>query len=329
MIQTQALLAGNNSQEVEENITKKESSVDDFMTLYFREIGREQLLNAEQEISLSKQMEDGKNIIEEVIKKSGENINLMNKEISRGREMIKNARDRLIKANLRLVVSIAKKYSNGGLHLFDLIQEGSIGLIRAVEKFDYRKGYKISTYATWWIHQAINRCISDKSRIIRVPVHMLDQIKKVHRESRQLMQVLGREPTDDEISEHLGWTSSRVKQVKNTVCEPMSLETPAGEEGDSLLGDFIEDKKVKNPSNEAEFNMLKDEIFSVLKTLLPREQEILKLRFGLDDGCSRTLEEVGIFFNVTRERIRQIEAKALRKLRQPKRSRRLKGYLAL
>jgi RNA polymerase primary sigma factor len=265
--------------------------------------------------------------MEAEFEESIDSINLMAKEISRGRIMMKNAKDRLIKANLRLVVSIAKKYTNRGLHFFDLVQEGNIGLIKAVEKFEYKKGFKFSTYATWWIRQAITRSISDQARTIRVPVHMIEQINKVVREGRQLMQVLGREPSDEEIAERLGWAAQKVKAVKNVAREPISLETPIGEEEDSLLGDFIEDKDVENPANQTAFTLLQDNISKVLSTLPAREQEVLKMRFGLDDGYSLTLEEVGLYFNVTRERIRQIEAKALRRLRHPIRSRKLKDYL--
>jgi len=256
-----------------------------------------------------------------------ENINNMSMEILRGRELMKHAKDKLTRSNLRLVVSIAKKYLNRGLHFFDLIQEGNIGLIKAVEKFEYQKGFKFSTYATWWIRQAITRSISDQARTIRIPVHMIEQINKVLRESRQLLQTLGREPTDEEIAERLGWQIHRVKQVKKVAREPISLETPIGEEEDSLLGDFIEDKDVENPAIQSENTVLREQITAILSTIPKREQEVLKMRFGLGNGYSLTLEEVGLWFRVTRERIRQIEAKALRRLRHPKRSIKLKDFL--
>jgi len=265
--------------------------------------------------------------IEYQFEETCENILVHSTKIKYGQKMMKDAKDRLIRANLRLVVSIAKKYTNRGLHFFDLVQEGNIGLIKAVEKFEYRKGFKFSTYATWWIRQAITRSISDQARTIRVPVHMIEQINKVVRESRMLMQSLGREPTDEEVAEKLGWTESKVKAVKNVAREPISLETPVGEEEDSLLSDFIEDKEVENPATQTAYSLLQEQLKDVLATLPAREQEVLKMRFGLEDGYSLTLEEVGLYFEVTRERIRQIEAKALRRLRHPKRSRKLKDFI--
>ncbi|MCB1174706.1 MAG: RNA polymerase sigma factor RpoD [Leptospiraceae bacterium] len=247
--------------------------------------------------------------------------------LNKGEREIAQAKKELIKANLRLVVSIAKRYANRGMHFFDLIQEGNIGLIKAVDKFEYKKGYKFSTYATWWIRQAITRAISDQARTIRVPVHMIEQINKVVRESRLFLQETGREPTNDEIAERLGWPVIKVKAVKNVAREPISLEVPVGSEEDSELGDFIPDNDVVSPIDATAHRLLSEQIQQVLNTLPAREQKVLRMRFGLDDGYSHTLEEVGYVFQVTRERIRQIEAKALRRLRHPSRSRKLKDYI--
>jgi RNA polymerase primary sigma factor len=274
-------------------------SLDDPVRMYLKEIGRVALLKAEQEVEYAKAIEAG----------SGD------------------AKHRLTEANLRLVVSIAKKYIGRGMSFLDLIQEGNMGLIRAVEKFDYNKGYKFSTYATWWIRQAITRAIADQARTIRIPVHMVETINKLVRVSRRLLQELGREPTDDEIAEVMGITQDKVREIVKVSQDPVSLETPIGEEEDSHLGDFVEDKEAIAPSDAANLTMLRTEVEDILDTLTPRERRVLQLRFGLIDGHQRTLEEVGKRFGVTRERIRQIEAKALRKLRHPSRSKRLKDYL--
>ena len=273
--------------------------ISDPVRLYLRECGSNPLLSAEEEIKLAERMEEGD----------------------------EDAKKRLAEANLRLVVSIAKRYVGRGMLFLDLIQEGNLGLIKAVEKFDYRKGYKFSTYATWWIRQAITRAIADQARTIRIPVHMVETINKLIRVSRQLLQELGREPTPEEIAEEMHMSVERVREILKISQEPVSLETPIGEEEDSHLGDFIQDDNVPVPADAAAFTMLKEQLEDVLSTLTDREQKVLRLRFGLDDGRARTLEEVGKEFNVTRERIRQIEAKALRKLRHPSRSRKLKDYL--
>ena len=274
-------------------------SIEDPVRMYLKEIGKVSLLSADEEIELAKRMEKG----DEAAKK------------------------RLAEANLRLVVSIAKRYVGRGMLFLDLIQEGNLGLIKAVEKFDYRKGYKFSTYATWWIRQAITRAIADQARTIRIPVHMVETINKLIRVSRQLLQELGREPTPEEIAEEMDMPVDRVREILKISQEPVSLETPIGEEEDSHLGDFIQDDNVPVPADAAAITLLKEQLVEVLSTLTDREQKVLRLRFGLDDGRARTLEEVGKEFNVTRERIRQIEAKALRKLRHPSRSRKLKDYL--
>ena len=273
--------------------------LDDPVRMYLKEIGKVPLLSADEEIEYAKRMEEGD----------------------------EEAKKRLAEANLRLVVSIAKRYVGRGMQFLDLIQEGNLGLIKAVEKYDYRKGFKFSTYATWWIRQAITRAIADQARTIRIPVHMVETINKLVRVQRQLLQELGREPSPEEIAENMDIPVERVREIQKISQEPVSLETPIGEEEDSHLGDFIQDDNVPVPADAAAFTLLKEQLVEVLSTLTDREQKVLRLRFGLDDGRARTLEEVGKEFNVTRERIRQIEAKALRKLRHPSRSRKLKDYL--
>ncbi|MFO1443433.1 RNA polymerase sigma factor RpoD [Bacillus sp. Bva_UNVM-123] len=273
--------------------------INDPVRMYLKEIGRVDLLSAEEEIALAERIEDGD----------------------------EEAKRRLAEANLRLVVSIAKRYVGRGMLFLDLIQEGNMGLIKAVEKFDYRKGFKFSTYATWWIRQAITRAIADQARTIRIPVHMVETINKLIRVQRQLLQDLGREPTPEEIAEDMDLTPEKVREILKIAQEPVSLETPIGEEDDSHLGDFIEDQDATSPSEHAAYELLKEQLEDVLDTLTDREENVLRLRFGLDDGRTRTLEEVGKVFGVTRERIRQIEAKALRKLRHPSRSKRLKDFL--
>ncbi|MCE5287444.1 MAG: RNA polymerase sigma factor RpoD [Pelosinus sp.] len=274
-------------------------SIDDPVRMYLKEIGRVPLLTADEEIKLAQRMEQGD----------------------------EEAKRRLAEANLRLVVSIAKRYVGRGMLFLDLIQEGNLGLIKAVEKFDYNKGYKFSTYATWWIRQAITRAIADQARTIRIPVHMVETINKLIRVSRQLLQELGREPLPEEIAKEMDISVERVREIMKIAQEPVSLETPIGEEEDSHLGDFIEDQDAPAPAEAASFMLLKEQLEEVLETLTPREEKVLRLRFGLDDGRARTLEEVGQHFGVTRERIRQIEAKALRKLRHPSRSKKLKDFL--
>ena len=312
-------------------------SIEDPVRMYLKEIGKVPLLNAEEEIELAQKMENGavakeklvilerrlENLTGEEAEDLKEEIQRLNAELNVGDE----AKKRLAEANLRLVVSIAKRYVGRGMLFLDLIQEGNLGLIKAVEKFDYRKGYKFSTYATWWIRQAITRAIADQARTIRIPVHMVETINKLIRVSRQLLQELGREPTPEEIAEEMSLPVERVREILKISQEPVSLETPIGEEEDSHLGDFIQDDNVPVPADAAAFTLLKEQLIEVLGTLTEREQKVLRLRFGLDDGRARTLEEVGKEFNVTRERIRQIEAKALRKLRHPSRSRKLKDYL--
>ena len=301
-------------------------SIEDPVRMYLKEIGKVPLLTAEQEIDLAKIMEagiDAEKTLAEDDSLTDEQKAELNHIIYEGNE----AKKRLAEANLRLVVSIAKRYVGRGMLFLDLIQEGNLGLIKAVEKFDFRKGFKFSTYATWWIRQAITRAIADQARTIRIPVHMVETINKLIRVSRQLLQELGREPLPEEVAKEMNLPVERVREILKISQEPVSLETPIGEEEDSHLGDFIQDDNVPVPADAAAFTLLKEQLVEVLDTLTEREQKVLRLRFGLDDGRARTLEEVGKEFNVTRERIRQIEAKALRKLRHPSRSRKLKDYL--
>ena len=312
-------------------------SVEDPVSMYLKEIGKVPLLSADEEIELAQNMEDGAVAIEKINVLKGrldgaseeekaeikEEIKTLQRDVDKGAD----AKKRLAEANLRLVVSIAKRYVGRGMLFLDLIQEGNLGLIKAVEKFDYKKGYKFSTYATWWIRQAITRAIADQARTIRIPVHMVETINKLIRVSRQLLQELGREPSPEEIAKEMSMPVERVREILKISQEPVSLETPIGEEEDSHLGDFIKDDNVPVPADAAAFTLLKEQLEEVLGTLTEREQKVLTLRFGLEDGRARTLEEVGKEFNVTRERIRQIEAKALRKLRHPSRSRKLKDYL--
>ena len=312
-------------------------SVEDPVRMYLKEIGKVPLLSADEEIELAQNMEDGAVATEKINVLKGridgaseeekaeikEEIKTLQRDVDKGAD----AKKRLAEANLRLVVSIAKRYVGRGMLFLDLIQEGNLGLIKAVKKFDYKKGYKFSTYATWWIRQAITRAIADQARTIRIPVHMVETINKLIRVSRQLLQELGREPSPEEIAKEMNMPVERVREILKISQEPVSLETPIGEEEDSHLGDFIKDDNVPVPADAAAFTLLKEQLEEVLGTLTEREQKVLTLRFGLEDGRARTLEEVGKEFNVTRERIRQIEAKALRKLRHPSRSRKLKDYL--
>ncbi len=304
-------------------------SIEDPVRMYLKEIGKVPLLTADQEIDLAKAMEAGLDAEKELTddKDKNELSDARKKELNAIIYEGNEAKKRLAEANLRLVVSIAKRYVGRGMLFLDLIQEGNLGLIKAVEKFDFRKGFKFSTYATWWIRQAITRAIADQARTIRIPVHMVETINKLIRVSRQLLQELGREPLPEEVAKEMNMPVERVREILKISQEPVSLETPIGEEEDSHLGDFIQDDNVPVPADAAAFTLLKEQLVEVLGTLTEREQKVLRLRFGLDDGRARTLEEVGKEFNVTRERIRQIEAKALRKLRHPSRSRKLKDYL--
>ncbi len=315
---------------VDPNTLVDSFNIDDPVRMYLKEIGKVPLLTADQEVELATTMSAGREAEERVAKAEADGEVLSDEELAQLKKQIKageKAKQSLAEANLRLVVSIAKRYVGRGMLFLDLIQEGNLGLIKAVEKFDYTKGYKFSTYATWWIRQAITRAIADQARTIRIPVHMVETINKVIRVSRQLLQELGHDPSPEEISEEMNMPVDKVREILKIAQEPVSLETPIGEEEDSHLGDFIPDEAASEPSEAASFTLLKEQLVDVLSTLTPREEKVLKLRFGIEDGRTRTLEEVGKEFNVTRERIRQIEAKALRKLRHPSRSKKLKDFL--
>ena len=313
---------------VDPNTLVDSFAIDDPVRMYLKEIGKVPLLSPEEEIDLAQKMSSG-NLAQEQLD-SAEEGSLSAEETAQLKALLKEgekAKQKLAEANLRLVVSIAKRYVGRGMQFLDLIQEGNLGLIKAVEKFDYTKGYKFSTYATWWIRQAITRAIADQARTIRIPVHMVETINKVIRVSRQLLQELGHDPSPEEIAGEMAMPVDKVREILKIAQEPVSLETPIGEEEDSHLGDFIPDEGASEPSEAASFTLLKEQLVDVLGTLTPREEKVLKLRFGIEDGRTRTLEEVGKEFNVTRERIRQIEAKALRKLRHPSRSKKLKDFL--
>ena len=315
---------------VDPNALMDTFGTDDPVRMYLKEIGKVNLLTSDEEIGLAQDMNAGTAAQEQLdeLEKAGEEIpQELRRELEKSIKRGERARQRLAEANLRLVVSIAKRYVGRGMQFLDLIQEGNLGLIKAVEKFDYTKGYKFSTYATWWIRQAITRAIADQARTIRIPVHMVETINKVIRVNRQLLQELGHDPTAEETAEEMNMPVERVREILKIAQEPVSLETPIGEEEDSHLGDFIPDEDASEPSEAASATLLKEQLVEVLSTLTPREEKVLKLRFGIEDGRTRTLEEVGKEFNVTRERIRQIEAKALRKLRHPSRSKKLKDFL--
>ena len=315
---------------VDPNTLVDSFNIDDPVRMYLKEIGRVPLLSADEEVTLATAMSAGRAAQERIDQAAETEAPVSDEEMAQLKADIKagnKAKQKLAEANLRLVVSIAKRYVGRGMLFLDLIQEGNLGLIKAVEKFDYTKGYKFSTYATWWIRQAITRAIADQARTIRIPVHMVETINKVIRVSRQLLQQLGHDPSPEEISAEMGMPVDKVREILKIAQEPVSLETPIGEEEDSHLGDFIPDEGASEPSEAASFTLLKEQLVDVLSTLTPREEKVLKLRFGIEDGRTRTLEEVGKEFNVTRERIRQIEAKALRKLRHPSRSKKLKDFL--